>query len=89
MKKLAVILASLALVAVWGSAAILKSLDPPAFAEQIRLHHTAPASWSPYLAILFIGVEVLLAAAHLSLFRPRVVFAASGLLLLFFIGVTG
>src|SRR5512140_3737121 len=83
------IVASLAMAFIWGSAAFLKALDPPAFAEQIRLHHVSPEAWSLALAYLFIAVETLLAAAHLTFFRPRLAFAGSIALLAVFMGVTG
>lgn len=89
MKRLLWILASLGLAAVWGSAAFLKALDPPAFADQITAHKVMPAGWSLPLAYLFITVEGLLAAAHLAFFRPRLAFPASAALLIVFIGVTG
>jgi hypothetical protein len=84
-----VVAAALGLAAVWGMAAYLKALDPGAFAEQITQHHVTPAAWSPLLARLFVAVEALLVAMHLSLWRPKLAFAASGLLLLLFMGVTG
>lgn len=89
MKRTLWILASLGLAAVWGSAAFLKSLDLPAFADQITAHRVTPAGWSPVLATGFVVIEALLAAAHLAFFRPRVTFPASAALLLVFIGVTG
>lgn len=88
-RRLVVILASLGLVAVWGGAAFLKSLDPAAFADQITAHKVTPAAWSPALAWFFIVLEALLAAGLLSFLNPRLGFAGSILLLLGFIGVTG
>lgn len=88
-RRLLVLLPALGLVLVWGSASFLKSLDPVAFAEQITLHGITPAAWGRGLAFFFIALETFLAVAHLTLFRPRLAFLGSGLLLLFFIGVTG
>lgn len=87
-RRLVVVIAALGLAVVWGSAAFLKSLDPAAFAEQITRHHVSPEAWSSALAWLFVGIEAVLVAAHLSFWRPRLVFLTSGLLLLGFIAVT-
>lgn len=87
-RKILLVLSALGLAVVWGSAAFLKSLDPGAFAEQITQHHVTPAAWSSFLAIFFITIEAMLVAAHLSFWRPRLVFIASGLLLIGFMGVT-
>jgi len=87
-RRIVLVVSALGLVAVWGSAAFLKSLDPGAFAEQITQHHVTPAAWSSFLAIFFVTVEAILVVAHLSFWRPRLVFIASGLLLVAFIGVT-
>ncbi|HEX7878668.1 MAG TPA: MauE/DoxX family redox-associated membrane protein [Candidatus Eisenbacteria bacterium] len=84
-----VVAAALGLAAIWGMAAFLKALDPAAFAEQITQHHVTPAAWSPLLARVFVAIEALLVVAHLSLWRPKWVFAASGILLLLFMGATG
>ena len=87
-RRLLLVVSALGLAAVWAGAAFLKSLDPAAFADQITKHHLTPEAWSLGLAYLFVGIEGLLAVAHLSFWRPRWVFLASGLLLLVFIGVT-
>jgi len=84
-----VVAAALGLAAIWGMAALLKALDPGAFAEQITQHHVTPAVWSPVLARLFVAIEALLVVFHLSLWRPKWAFAASGFLLLMFMGATG
>ena len=89
LRRLLLVAAALGLVAVWGSAAFLKALDVPAFADQVTAHKITPAAWSGTLAFLLIVFEGLLAIAHLTFFRPRLAFAASAGLLLFFIGVTG
>ncbi len=85
-----VLLYILALIpaAVLAIAAFFKAGDPQMFAEQITLHHVTPASWSPWLAYLFVGAELVLAAALLTLVVPRLVFAVNIVLMLGFIGVT-
>jgi hypothetical protein len=88
-RPLLVVAAGLGLAAVWGMAAVQKALDPVAFATQITQHHVSPEAWSPVLARVFVAVEALLVALHLSFWRPRWVFAASAALLVVFMAVTG
>ncbi len=80
---------ALALALVWIAAAVLKSLDPAAFAEQIARHRIVPEPWGSPLAYLFIAVESLLGFALVAGFRRRAACGASALLLLFFMVVTG
>lgn len=87
-RRLLVIAAALGLATVWGSAAFLKALDLPAFADQITAHKITPAAWSGTLAFLLVITESLLALASVTLTRPRWTFVASAGLLLFFIGIT-
>lgn len=87
-RKLLVGLCALGLAVVWGTASFLKALDPAAFAEQITLHGFTPAAWGRWLAFFFVAVEAFLAIALVTVFRPRLAFLGSGLLLLLFIGVT-
>ena len=66
-----------------------KVLDPPAFAEQITnegLDFLLPASW---VALIAIVLEVGLGAALLLGLRKRSVLVASGLLVVFFLFLTG
>jgi thiol-disulfide isomerase/thioredoxin len=88
LRRWALVLFSLALAWIWGSASFLKALDPPAFADQITLHYVSPAAWSPALAYFFIAVEAALAMALVTFFRPRLAFLGSIVLLLTFIVVT-
>jgi len=80
--------ASIALAVVWLSAAVLKSLDPAAFAEQITQHRITPASWSQPLAYAFIIIELLLASSLITGYRRRIALVVSILLLVFFIVIT-
>ncbi|MBP6876288.1 MAG: hypothetical protein KBD56_09470 [Candidatus Eisenbacteria bacterium] len=69
-------------------AAFLKAGDPALFADQITAHRVTPASWSTWLAFLFIAVELILGAALIAFVWPRLSFAFNILLMLGFIGVT-
>lgn len=89
LRRLLVLGAALGLTVVWGSAAFLKALDIPAFADQITAHKITPAGWSGALAFLLVVCEASLALAHVTLVKPRWAFLASAGLLLFFIGITG
>jgi len=70
------------------AAAFFKAGDPALFADQITAHQVTPASWSPFLAYLFVAAELGLAAALLAFVWPRVVFSLTIFLMLFFIAVT-
>lgn len=67
---------------------VLKGADPSLFADQITGHGITPASWSPYLAYLFVAVELLLGLALVLWMAPRLALFLSVALLLFFMGVT-
>ncbi len=82
------LLASIALAVVWLAAAVLKSLDPAGFAEQITQHEITPASWSLPLAHVFIAAELLLAFALVTGYRRPLALQLSIALLVFFIGIT-
>ncbi len=74
--------------AVLAVAAFFKAGDPALFMEQITAHQVTPASWSPFLAYFFVGLELVTAAAFLAFVWPRLVFSGTILLMLGFIGVT-
>ena len=81
-------LLGLVLAGVLFYAAIWKGLDPSLFADQITAHKITPASWSPFLAYFFVGVELLIGAALLLRLWPRWTHLAFIALMLGFIGVT-
>jgi uncharacterized membrane protein YphA (DoxX/SURF4 family) len=67
-------------------AGLVKAADLPLFAEQIAGYQILPAL-APFLARAFVVIELTLAAALLSGWRPRLSLAATAALMLFFIGV--
>lgn len=74
--------------AILSLAAFFKAGDPALFMDQITAHQVTPASWSPFLAYFFVGLELVTAAAFLAFVWPRLVFSGTILLMLGFIGVT-
>ena len=69
-------------------AAFFKAGDPELFAAQIAAHDVTPASWSSWLALLFIAAELILGAALIAFVWPRITFGLTILMMLGFIGVT-
>ncbi len=78
--------ARIALGLIFGYAALLKAADISAFAAQIADYGLTPASWGAPLARFFVAVEFGLTAALLANFKPRWTAAATGLLLVVFMG---
>ena len=81
-------LAGIVLGGVFLVAAFLKGADPKAFVEQIASFKIITGSLATLAAYTLVPVEFILAAALIVGYRRRLAAVATGLLLLFFIGVT-
>ncbi len=74
---------------VFLTAGILKSFDPDGFAYQIESYGIISGILTYIAALIFIVVEFLIAIALLINYRPKITFTGAGILLFFFIIVTG
>ena len=74
---------------VFLTAGILKSFDPDGFAYQIESYGIISGILTYIAALFFIVVEFLIAIALLINYRPKITFTGAGILLFFFIIVTG
>jgi len=81
-------LPGIALGSIFLAAGFLKAVDPAEFARQIETYGVVGGRAATLLAYLIIPLELALGTALVVAFRPRLAAAATGLLLLVFMGAT-